>query len=133
MNLPCPHCDSLNFEEELVGQPPHFRLCCRNGKCSNLHPDPDGDLSGNDRLALKCPECPEPLAHLLRSNAADGKHFRGNIRNYTGGLVFVSFGLGALNVLGDKGPPIAKCHGTVYHVAGRLFLNDPANAQYAQL
>ena len=32
----CKFCGSLNFREELVGQPPHFQICCYNGKVSRI-------------------------------------------------------------------------------------------------
>ena len=32
MDSPCEHCHARNFEDEKVGQPPHFNICCQNGK-----------------------------------------------------------------------------------------------------
>ena len=34
----CQYCQAVNFEEELVGQPPHFNLCCQNAKLRHLEP-----------------------------------------------------------------------------------------------
>ena len=33
---------------------------------------------------------------------------------------------------GGRGPPVLQCHGLVYHMAGKLFPQDPQNAMYAQ-
>ncbi len=44
LDTTCPHCGALNFVEELVGQPPHFNICCHNGKTANMNRKsrPDG-------------------------------------------------------------------------------------------
>ena len=39
MDQECEHCGSLHFAEERVSQPPHFVLCCHNGKTKNMQFD----------------------------------------------------------------------------------------------
>jgi len=72
MSSSCEYCKSLNFEDEKVGRPPHFQLCCRNGKTCRLPKVPkpptvlEGLLSGSDhrspgfkeKFALTMPHWP---------------------------------------------------------------------------
>ena len=118
MDNRCNHCGSLNFPNEQVGQPPHFALCCRNGKLKHLPP---------------AQPAPPELRELLTSPSRAARDFRGNIRVYNSALAFVSFGLNCFDNVVGRGPPIVKCHGSVYHVAGRLFPEEPQEAKYAEL
>ena len=125
MNIPCPHCESLNFfEESVVGSPVRFTHCCKGGKVAHKE--------------LKQSDTPEPLKTLLRGKGAVARKFLQHIRHYNGAFAFVSFGSDYAQAFVDMpgygyAPPVIKCHGTVYHVAGQLFPGDEDEAKYAQL
>ena len=101
-----------------MGNPLHFNICCENGKAQNV------------------PEVEPPppaLLDLLTHQTKTEKRFRERIKDYNTAFSMVSFGSGVFPLVhGGHGPPIVQCHGIAYHYAGRLFPDDPNNAQYAQ-
>lgn len=128
MSHPCGHCGSLNFLEERVGGSGQVRFnhCCKGGKLAHTE--------------LKQADTPPALVRLLRGKDSQATKFRQHIRHYNGAFAFVSFGsdYGVGQAFVDmpgygQAPPLLKCHGTVYHVAGQLFPDDPEEGKYAQL
>ena len=117
MERACEHCGSWNFEGELVGQPLHFNICCRNGKLSHLP---------------KIPEPPEELHDLLAGRDVESRKFRERIREYNSALSFVSFGADIKPPPGH-GPPVFRIHGAVYHASVALDVRRPTEGKYAQL
>ena len=120
----CPHCRSLNFFEERVGSSGLSNHCCKGGKVAHIE--------------LEQSDTPEPLKTLLRGKGAVARKFLQYIRHYNGAFAFVSFGSDYAQAFVDMpgyghAPPVIKCHGTVYHVAGQLFPGDKDDGKYAQL
>jgi hypothetical protein len=99
MDVPCLLCGALMFEGEEVGgatSKPHFHLCCRSGKLSDLR---------------KVPFLPPVLQDLLAAGTAEAKEFRRRLREYKGALSFVSFGADCAPPPG-RGPPAYRAPST---------------------
>ena len=101
----CKHRRALHFPEERVGQPPHLSFCCRQGKLKRIP---------------TVTEAPLELQDLLTGTSRSACGLRGNIRAYNGALASVSFGLNCFENVAVRGLPVARCHGSVYHVAGHI-------------
>ena len=115
----CQECGALNFKLEEVGpeNARHFKLCCQNGKLSEI-PKP--------------PFPPMALAHRLKSKDVHSRHFRERIREYNSALSFVSFGAN-LNIPPGHGPPVFRLHGSIYHASVALEPEPQHEGKYAQL
>jgi hypothetical protein len=81
MNVRCPSCDALHWENESVSSSrvghPEFQMCCAHGKV-NLTP-------------LRLP--PAPLYDLFIGDTHEAKQFRTNIVQYNAALAFTSLGV----------------------------------------
>ena len=110
MTTICEYCHSKNFLGELVGSPPHFNICCENGKLGhlpNIQPPPDA------------------LRDLLTEDDMRSRMFRDRIQQYNTAFSFISYGMGCFShVSGGRGPPVLVCHGLVYHMAGIRMVTD---------
>ena len=95
MAVRCEHCRSLNFALEQVGRPPHFQLCCRNGKLA--HPE------------LELPMPPPVLAEYLQGGSIASRKFKSLIREYNAALSFVdSLGLSIFLFRRPLGPDMSR-------------------------
>ena len=118
MTHECEKCGALHFIEELVGQPPHYQICCGNGRI--------------DVESLKVSICPEPLNALLTGADKRARNFRGRIRAYNSALSFVSFGA-KVEPLATAGPPVCILHGALYHYSYALDVPANESAKFSQL
>ena len=78
---------------------------------------------------------PAELERLFQDHGGAGRHFRDNARHYNGAFSFVSYGSDCFEQIygGGRSPPVMQVHGTTYHMASRLFPDDPENGLYAQV
>ena len=122
MSSKCKVCKSLNFEQELVGRPPHFQICCKNGK---VPPE-----------LYSHPRCPQFLADLLIQNHRAAKEFRAHARAYNSALAFMSFGANLkakTSAHGSSAPPVCILHGAMYHYSYTLEASPGTDGRFAQL
>ena len=94
----------------MVGQPPHFNICCERGKLRQV-----------PNLAAP----PVELEWLYQALDSQSRHFRENVRHYNGAFSFISYGSDCFEQL--------SVHGTTYHMTGRLFPDDPDKGKFAQV
>uniref|UniRef100_A0A8D8QFU6 Helitron helicase-like domain-containing protein n=1 Tax=Cacopsylla melanoneura TaxID=428564 RepID=A0A8D8QFU6_9HEMI len=109
MNVVCPHCKALKYENESPG------LCCASGKVK-LAP-------------LVRP--PEPLYSLVSGTGSDSKHFLTHIQNYNNCFQMTSFG--ATKVVQENFMPTFKIQGQIYHRVGPLLPTPNGEHKFLQI
>ncbi|KAF8805649.1 hypothetical protein BYT27DRAFT_7296327 [Phlegmacium glaucopus] len=121
MNVHCPFCDALHWDDECVSSSrrnrPEFEACCAHGKV---------------QLPLLCVP-PSPLYNLFVDDTHKGKEFRGNIVQYNAVLAFTSLGMKVDHSFIGRGPPVFRIHGQLNHLSGSLLPEPSESPSYAQL
>ena len=121
MNVRCPFCDALHWENECVSSSrvghPEFQMCCAHGKV-NLTP-------------LRLP--PAPLYDLFVGDTHEAKQFRSNIVQYNAALAFTSLGVKIDHSINSRGPPVFRIHGELRHLSGSLLPQESHRPSYSQL
>lgn len=115
MELICNFCEAKHFPFELKNRK-NFNICCHKGKVKL----PDD------------PSYPEEIKSLIIGNSQLSRHFKHSIRNYNNAMAFASFGA-TYDKLYNKGPPIVRICGQVYHNTYSLHPTDNDSRKYGQL
>ena len=117
----CERCGAYNFEEERLGHDKHFSICCENGRIS-------------PQQMPRARKPPREILEILKGEKRIYRTAREMFKTYNNAFSFVSFGGGCFEMRkAFQGPPVVFCHGSVYHMSGSLFPDDPENALYAQV
>ena len=121
MNVTCPFCGALHWNEEKVSTSsslhPQFSTCCQKGSVSlPLLPDPPpflrGLFEGDDRTSIA---------------------FRNNIRQYNMSLAFTSLGVKEDRMVNLRGGWVFRISGELCHQIGSLQPDEGVAPMYAQL
>ena len=121
MNICCPFCDALHWQDERVSSSrrahPEFQMCCARGKVKVA--------------PLRVP--PLPLYNLFTENTLQAKEFRTNIVQYNAALAFTSLGAQVDHSIVGHGPPVFRIHGELRHLSGSLLPEESEIPCYSQL
>lgn len=122
MDVSCPSCDALHWDEERLSNSsrirPKFGVCCNSGK-----------------ITIPPAQDPPPLLRaLFDDHSSQAQEFREHIRQYNAALTFTSLGVKVDESVNDgRGPYCFRIHGELCHLIGSLLPAEGHEPQYAQL